>query len=76
MARWLGNLHIGLLALALVIAFFLWSVAHGTSATEIGFDVTVELQGVPENPTLSRNERKSLPLFTLHRPDRVSDTEW
>lgn len=48
MARWLGNLHIGLLALALVIAFFLWSFTHGTSATEIGFDVTVELQGVPE----------------------------
>ena len=48
MARWLGNLHIGLLALALMISFFLWSVAHGTSDTEIGFDVAVELQGVPE----------------------------
>jgi YbbR domain-containing protein len=47
-ARWLGNLHIGLLILALVIAFFLWSVAHGTSDTEIGFDVAVELNGVPE----------------------------
>jgi YbbR domain-containing protein len=48
MSHWLGNLHIGLLVLALVIAFFLWSVAHGTSDTEIGFDVAVELQGVPE----------------------------
>ena len=36
MVRWLGNLHLGLLALALVIAFFLWSVAHGTSDTEVG----------------------------------------
>jgi len=49
MVRWLGNVHIGLLALALVIAFFLWSVAHGTSDTEIGFEVAVELQGVPES---------------------------
>jgi YbbR domain-containing protein len=35
--------------LALVIALFLWGVAHGSSSIERGFDVPVVLRGVPDD---------------------------
>lgn len=42
------NIHFGLLALAAVIAFLLWTIAHGTSPIEMAFDVPVELHGLDE----------------------------
>jgi YbbR domain-containing protein len=41
-----GNLHFGALLLAVVLALILWSVAHGTSPGEKGFDVPVQLDGL------------------------------
>jgi YbbR domain-containing protein len=45
MGRFTANL--GYKLLALVIAVFLWGVAHGSSSIERGFDVPVALRGVP-----------------------------
>ena len=39
----------GSMVLAIVIALFLWVVAHGSSSIERGFDVPVVLKGVPED---------------------------
>ena len=39
----------GSMVLAIVIAIFLWVVAHGSSSIERGFDVPVVLKGVPED---------------------------
>lgn len=45
MGRLTANLGYKLLALA--IAIFLWGVANGSSSTERGFDLPIELRGVP-----------------------------
>ena len=47
MARGIPNP--GLMLLALVIAAFLWGVAHSSSSIEIGFDIPVVLQGVSDD---------------------------
>ena len=39
----------GSMVLALVIALFLWGVAHGSSSIERSFDVPVVLHGVPDD---------------------------
>src|SRR5271166_921332 len=39
----------GSMILAIVIALFLWGVAHGSSSIERGFDVPVVLRGVPDD---------------------------
>ncbi|HYB11840.1 MAG TPA: CdaR family protein [Myxococcota bacterium] len=39
----------GSMVLALVIALFLWGVAHGSTSIERGFDVPVVLRGVPDD---------------------------
>jgi len=49
MARPTSNLRFGVLLLALVIALFLWGVAHGTSRTERVFDIPIELKGIEDN---------------------------
>lgn len=47
MSRLTSNL--GLKLLAVVIAVFLWWVAHGTSSVERGYDLPVVFRGVPED---------------------------
>lgn len=42
------NIHFGLLLLAVLISFLLWTIAHGTSPIEMAFDVPVELHGLDE----------------------------
>ena len=49
MARPTSNLRFGVLLLALVIALFLWGVAHGTSRTERVFDIPIELKGIEDD---------------------------
>ncbi|UCE85377.1 MAG: hypothetical protein JSU66_13670 [Deltaproteobacteria bacterium] len=39
----------GLMVLSILIAVFLWGVAHGSASIELGFDVPVVLQGVPDD---------------------------
>lgn len=39
----------GLMVLALVIAAFLWGVAHGSASIEQPFDIPVVLQGIPDD---------------------------
>lgn len=41
--------NLGYKVLAVVIAIFLWGVAHGTSSVERGFDLPIVLQGVPDD---------------------------
>jgi YbbR domain-containing protein len=41
--------NLGYKILALVIAIFLWGVAHGTSPEERGYDIPVVFRGVPED---------------------------
>lgn len=48
MAGFKGNIHPGLLLLAVVIAFVLWTVAHGTSPIEVVFDIPIEVRGLDE----------------------------
>lgn len=40
---------LGYKLLALAIAFFLWSVANGSSSIERGFDVPIVLRGLPQD---------------------------
>jgi YbbR domain-containing protein len=37
------------MVLSVVIAAFLWGVAHGSASIELGFDIPVVLQGVPDD---------------------------
>ena len=48
MARRASNFRFGSLMLALVIAIALWSMAHGQSSIERGFDVPVVFHGIPD----------------------------
>jgi YbbR domain-containing protein len=44
-----SRLHFGALALAFLIALFLWGVAHGSSSIERGYDLPIVLRSVPES---------------------------
>jgi len=60
MARRSGNLHFGLLLLALGIAVFLWGVAHGSSSIERAFDVPVELHGLDDTLVVTDQSADSI----------------
>jgi YbbR domain-containing protein len=48
MARRMSNLRPGVLLLALGIAIFLWSMAHGATNVERGIDIPVEVTGLQD----------------------------
>ena len=56
------NLHVGFLLLAIVIAFLLWTVAHGTSPIEMAFDVPVELHGLDEEQVITGQSADAINL--------------
>ena len=65
-----GATNPGLMILAVVIAVFLWGVAHGSASIELGFDVPVALKAVPE--TLVSTELSSDAINIRVRGTRAS----
>ncbi len=60
-----GTSTVGYKALALMISLFLWTVAHGSSSIERGFDIPIVLRGLPPDLVITEQNADAVNVRVL-----------